>query len=733
MTVLRVAVPSPLRTLLDYLPQPSGTLPAPGTRVRVPLGRRQAVGVVFSHAETSELDESRLRPVSAALDHEPLLPPDLLDLARWAADYYQHPIGEVAAQLLPATARRARAATGRRRAALTLTAAGRAVPDEELARAPARRRALELLAAAAEATLTLTALDARGVSGAVARALVERGWATRVELAPDAETGAGAGDAAPPPLNAEQTTAAAAIDGGRPGFRTLLLDGVTGSGKTEVYFTAMRAALDAGRQVLLLVPEIGLTPQTVTRVRARFSETLAVLHSGLPDGERMEAYRAARAGRARIVLGTRSAVFAPLPDAGLLIVDEEHDESYKQQDGFRYSARDLAVKRASLLEVPVVLGSATPSLASLANARADRYRHLHLTERAGGARMPAIELVDLERRGERDGLSPPLLRAMTEALGRDEQVLVFINRRGFAPVLMCRSCGWIADCPRCDARLTVHARPAELRCHHCGTQRPHPPRCPACGDVEPLPVGVGTQRTEQALAEHFPSVPVIRIDRDTTRSARLLGDTLADVGEAGAAILVGTQMIAKGHHFPRVTLAAVLGADGAFFSADFRAGERQAQILVQVAGRAGRAERPGRVLIQTRHPGHPLLRTLLDGGYARWAELALEERRSMGLPPYGHLALLRAEAVDVAAPDAFLRAAADALAGPAATLGVQVLGPVRAPMQRRQGRQRAQLLLQAPERGGLHRLLASRMATLDGLPEGRRVRWSLDVDPFDTL
>ena len=734
MTILRVAVPSPLRTLLDYLPDASGTLPPPGTRVRVPLGRRQAVGIVFEHAVASSLDDARLRPVSAVLDAAPLLPPDLLELARWAADYYQHPIGEVAAQLLPATARRARAATGRRRAAIALTAAGRDAPEEELARAPARRRALELLAEAPEATLTLTALDARGVSGAVARALVERGWARRLELAPEATASASAeGAAAPPPLTGEQGAAAAAIDGARPGFRALLVDGITGSGKTEVYFTAMRAALDAGRQVLLLVPEIGLTPQTVARVRARFTEPLAVLHSGLPDGERMEAYRAARAGRARIVLGTRSAVFAPLPDAGLLIVDEEHDESYKQQEGFRYSARDLAVKRASLLDVPVVLGSATPSLASLANARSGRYAHLHLTERVGGARLPAIELVDVERQGERDGLSPPLLHAMTEALGRDEQVLVFINRRGFAPVLMCRACGWIADCPRCDARLTVHARPAELRCHHCGTQRPLPPRCPSCGDVEPLPVGVGTQRTEQALAEQFPDVPVIRIDRDTTRSARRLGDTLADVGQAGAAILVGTQMIAKGHHFPRVTLAAVLGADGAFFSADFRAGERQAQVLVQVAGRAGRAERPGRVLIQTRHPDHPLLRTLLSSGYAGWAELALEERRSMGLPPYGHLALLRAEAVDRAAPEAFLRAAAQVLAAAAAPLGVQVLGPVRAPMERRQGRMRAQLLLQAPDRASLHRLLAGRTATLDALPEGRRVRWSLDVDPLDTL
>ncbi|MEE4298445.1 MAG: primosomal protein N' [Pseudomonadales bacterium] len=730
MTVLRVAVPTPLRTLLDYLPAP-GAVPPPGVRVRVPLGRRDAVGVVLEHAQHSELAPGRLRAVRAVLDETALLPADLLALARWAADYYQHPIGEVVAQMLPAMARRARPATGRRAAGLELTAAGRAVDPATLLRAPIRRRALELLAAAESGRLALTALAARGVSGAVARAIVAEGWARRVELTPTAAGGDAQAPTEPPTPSTEQAAAVAAIDGGRSGFRALLLDGVTGSGKTEVYFAAMRAALDAGRQVLLLVPEIGLTPQTLGRVRRRFPEPIAVLHSGLPDGERMEAFRAARAGRARIVLGTRSAVFAPLPDAGLIVVDEEHDDSYKQQDGFRYSARDLAVKRASLLGLPVVLGSATPSLASLANVRAGRYRQLRLTQRVAGARMPPLELVDTSRHEAPDGLSTPLLRAMHEALGRDEQVLLFINRRGFAPVLMCRSCAWIAECPRCDARLTVHARPESLRCHHCGWQQALPSRCPTCGDVEPLPVGVGTQRTEQALGQHFPGVPVVRIDRDTTRSSSRLEDTFAGIQEERATILVGTQMIAKGHHFPRVTLAGVIGADGAFFSADFRAGERQAQILVQVAGRAGRAERPGRVLIQTRHPEHPLLQTLLAGGYAAWAEAALEERRALGLPPYGHLALLRAEAVDRALPERFLGAAAARLRDGAGS--VSVLGPVPALMPRRQGRERMQLLLQAGDRRSLHRLLAATMPALDALPDARRVRWSLDVDPLDTL
>ena len=731
MTILRIAAPTPLRTLLDYRAPASGA-PAIGSRVRVPLGRRSVVGVVMELAPRSELDPKRLRSVSETLDPAPLLPPDLIALARWAADYYQHPIGEVVAQVLPLRARRDKAASGRRVAATRLTDAGATADPADHARAPARQRALTALAAAPGHTLALTALAARGVSGAVVRTLIDLGLATRVSLAPGfAREDAPAPRSTAPALNEEQAHAAAAVDGGNPGFRTVLLDGVTGSGKTEVYFAAMRAALEAGRQVLVLVPEIGLTPQTLNRIRGRFDVPLAVLHSALAEGARMEGWRAAATGYARIVVGTRSAVFAALPEPGLIIVDEEHDESYKQQDGFRYSARDLAVKRASLLDVPIVLGSATPSLASLANARADRYLHACLTKRAGAARPPSIGLIDIGRHGDDDGLSPHLITAIAEHLDRDEQVLVFINRRGFAPVLMCRSCAWIAECPRCDARLTVHSRPEGLRCHHCGYQSTLPPHCPSCGDVEPLPVGVGTQRTEQALAGRFPDVPVIRIDRDTTRSISSLDETLAGIQREGAAILVGTQMLAKGHHFPRVTLAAIVGADAGFFSADFRAGERQAQILVQVAGRAGRAERPGRVLIQTRHPDHPLLQTLLTQDYGAWAALALEERHTLGLPPFGHLALLRAEATNASAPGAFLTAAAERFA--AVGYAVQILGPVPALMARRQGRQRMQLLLQARERAPLHRLLTEALPSIDGLPEARRVRWSLDVDPLDTI
>ncbi|HSG89866.1 MAG TPA: primosomal protein N' [Pseudomonadales bacterium] len=735
--IIRVAVPSPLREALDYLPAREGPLPRPGSRVLVPLGPRRLVGVVVEIATESALPRARMRPILEVLDPEPLLPPDLLALGRWAADYYQHPPGEVFSQILPVAARRLKTAR-RQDNGWRLSADGRDRDAEELGRAPARRRALAALREGPAGGMTTAALDALGIRAAVLRTLAADGWVERVRLQ---ELAAGAASAdvpaaprdAPLELGDEQARAVTTLRAALGGFGAFLLEGVTGSGKTEVYFAAMRTTLDAGRQVLMLVPEIGLTPQTLARIRARFAEPLAVLHSALADGVRLEAWQAAASGRARIIVGTRSAVFAPLPQAGLMIVDEEHDDSYKQQDGFRYSARDLAVKRARDLSIPVVLGSATPSLETLHNAFSGRYGHLRLSHRAGGARPPTHRLVDLNRHGPEEGISGPLMKAMEATLGRGEQVLVFLNRRGYAPVMMCHECHWIAECPRCDARLTVHSRPAELRCHHCGTRRPLPPTCPDCGAPEPMPVGLGTQRTEATLHARFPDTPVIRIDRDSTRSATALEATLERVAAGTSAILVGTQMITKGHHFPAVTLVAVIDADGGLFSADFRAGERLAQQMVQVAGRAGRAERPGEVIIQTRHPDHPLLQALVEQGYPAFAAATLAEREDAGFPPFGRLALIRAEAPDAQAPERFLDVAARHLRAAAGILPVQVLGPVPALMARRAGRYRAQLLLRADDRGPLHRLLAATLADLDALPEARRVRWSLDVDPQDTL
>jgi primosomal protein N' (replication factor Y) len=663
--VLRVAVPAPLFQDFDYLP-PAGIEPAqlkPGVRLQVPFGRGRRVGLLLGTAPGSALSPAKLKRVLAVLDEEPVLAPDLLDLCRWAADYYHHPLGEVLASALPA----------RLREGGTLQ--------------PARSRKAQ--AAATEPAL-------------------------------------------PPKLNDEQAGALARILESLGSFQTLLLEGITGSGKTEVYLQAISETVARGRQVLVLVPEIGLTPQFVARFRARLGARLALAHSGLADGERLNAWLAARAGEAAVVIGTRSAVFTPLPRLGLVVIDEEHDGSYKQQEGFRYSARDLAIRRAQQAGVPVLLGSATPSLESLHNAIAGRYRLLHLSRRAAAAEHPPMHLLDVRGQHLREGLSNALVAHIRRHLEAGGQALLFLNRRGFAPTLLCHSCGWIADCRRCDAHMTLHRAHNKLRCHHCGAERPPEPACPQCKSSDLLAVGQGTERVEQTLQALFPDIGLARIDRDTTRRKGALDRLLGEVHSGRARILIGTQMLAKGHDFPEVTLVGVLDADGGLFSADFRAPERMAQLITQVAGRAGRASKPGEVYIQTHQPQHPLLNQLIRSGYRAFAEAALSERREAGYPPYGHLAVLRAESVQPAAAMKFLEEAA-ALAREHMTGGVELWGPVPAPMERRAGRVRAQLLLQSATRKPLHALLRTWTPQLEGLAGARRARWSLDVDPQDLM
>jgi primosomal protein N' (replication factor Y) len=458
---------------------------------------------------------------------------------------------------------------------------------------------------------------------------------------------------------------------------------------------------------------------------------VSVLHSGLGEGERELAWQRARLGLNRVVLGTRSLVFNPVADLGLIVVDEEHDTSFKQQEGFRYSARDLAVVRARRAGCPVLLGSATPSLESLRNVQQGRYRHLELTRRAGDARPPAIDLLDVRDQPLQAGLCVPLVQELARTLEAGEQAMIFLNRRGYAPVLACYSCGWVSDCPRCDAHQTLHRASNLLWCHHCGSQRRVPPSCPECGEADLHPLGQGTEQVEDFLAGRFPDVPLIRVDRDATARKGSLDRLLARVHDSQTALLVGTQMLAKGHHFPRVTLVGVLDADGGLFSADFRATERMAQLLMQVAGRAGRGERPGKVLIQTRYPEHPLLQTLVREGYDAFAQAALRERAEAHYPPFAHQALLRAEANRPGPPDDFLEQVA-AWLRQLPDLQVELWGPVPAPMARRVGRHRAHLLLQADRRAQLHPVLSALQHHLAQWKGARKVRWSLDVDPVDT-
>ncbi len=728
--ILQVALDTPLRRVFDYRPPddaPAGACAAlrPGVRVEVPFGRRHLIGILVGVAAESAVPEARLRRARAILDQEPVFDAVTFELLRWAADYYHHPVGEVFAAALPA-ALRAGQASAARIEAWSVTPAGRAE-----AAAPSNRRGPQL-----RALLAWLADPLRGAGeelpAAFRRAqldtLAQRGWIESRAYQPPPAPPAAAREAGPV-LSDAQAQVVQRIVASLARFEVHLLYGVTGSGKTEVYLRCIAAAIGAGGQALVLVPEIALTPQLVARFTERFGDAVEVLHSGRGTLERRDAWRAAHAGTAPIVIGTRSAVFTSLPRLALVVVDEEHDASYKQHEGFRYSARDLAVLRAQRAGVPIVLGSATPSLESMENAAQGRYNRLLLPQRAGAGQAPRMTLVDLTRHACEQGLSQPVLQSIGRHLGQGGQVIVFLNRRGYAPTLFCRACGWVAPCAHCDARMTLHRRRAELRCHHCGARSAVPESCAACRS--PLaPVGQGTERVEETLARIFPDSPLVRLDRDTTAARGGLDAVLEQVHSGAARILVGTQMLTKGHHFPDVSLVVILDADQGLFATDYRATERLAQTIIQVSGRAGRAARPGEVLIQTAFPAHPLLQRLISSGYDGFAAGALDERRDAGWPPFARLALLRAEARDTARLEAFLQGAARE--GSACAEGdVRILGPASALLARRADHYRAHLLVESAERGPLQRFLSRWIPRIEaaGVPSG--MRWSLDVDPIE--
>ena len=661
--ILRVAVPSPLRFTLDYLlpkKHKSATI-KPGTRVLVPFGKQEIIGVILEITTESNLELTKLKSVLAILDDKPLLPKSILDLIAWTSNYYHHPVGDVINNALPSLLREK-------------TNKKKYVYDQQESK---------------------------------------KALSTRTQVIQ---------------LNAQQKQAIVTITKHLNKFQSFLLDGVTGSGKTEVYLRVIAEIIAANTQAIVLVPEINLTPQTIARFAEYFPDPIAVFHSRLTPKERLLSWLMAKDGVAPIIIGTRSAIFTPLKKPGIIIIDEEHDLSFKQQSGLRYSARNLAIIRGKLENIPVVLGSATPSLESIYNVKNQRYIGLTLPERAGNAIHPTFHLVDMRKQKIKNGIAETLLSSIKKHLANNGQILIFLNRRGFAPILICHHCGWVAGCKDCDARLTLHQKKHHLRCHHCGIVEKIPLKCPKCDSEKLLSLGAGTERIETTLQELLPEVKLIRIDRDTTQRKNSLTEMLENIHSQEYQILIGTQMLAKGHHFPDVTMVAVLNVDQGLFSTDFRASEYLAQLIMQVAGRAGRAEKPGEVYLQTHNPQHPLLLNLINGGYISFVNNCLEERQTAQLPPYSYLALLHAESKEQETSLKFLTALRSK-AEQSLTPAVRIFGPIPAIMERKAGYFRVQLLFQNKNRKKLQQSLDTLINIIGEMKPKSNLRWFLDVDP----
>ena len=717
--ILQVALAVPLPTLFDYLALPGVPEVREGTRVVVPFGKKKRVGIVVARSDQSEISAERLLNILEVLDcADPVLDDKLIELLRWCWKYYKHAPGDVIISALPPALRTMKGTIPEPPLQYRLTRSGRERVDQPAGRAHVQHGMLSALAAGPLAGDALSEIGSQWRK--TLAVLIGQAW-VQAEPAPRPQPAISPG----PVLVPDQQSAVDSILDNLGQFGGHLLDGVTGSGKTEVYMRLLEQVLSEGNQALILVPEIGLTPQLLRRFRNRLGLEPAVIHSGLSAGERLEAWAAARSGRAALVIGTRSALFTPMPRLGLIILDEEHDASFKQQDGFRYSARDVAVKRASELDIPIVLGSATPSLESLSNAASAKYTWHRLRERATQAPLPAWRVLDLRQQSTLHGLSKIALDAIGETLAKGEQVMVFLNRRGYAPVLMCQQCGWHGSCERCDANLTWHRSIGRLCCHHCGSKRPAPQLCPDCRADALVGAGEGTQQLEESLGKHFPEFPVLRFDRDRISRKGVMDQQLEQVRLGEPCLLVGTQMLAKGHHFPGVTLVVIVNIDQALYSADYRALERMGQMIQQVAGRAGRMEKAGTVILQTLYPDHAALGLLLNEGYESYARWLLQERQLAGLPPAGYQALLRAEAHDRSAAERFLEEAAQ-MFPPGES---RAYGPMPAIMERIGGRSRMYLVVQGASRSALHRQVDRWLPGLRKLPSGRKVRWAIDIDP----
>ncbi len=734
---INVAIAFPKRQTFDYLVPAHLPMPQIGCRVRVPFGKRECIGFVVDHGQKSHIAPEKIKSIHTILDQEAILPESVWFLIHWTAEYYHHPIGDTLFTALPNDLNKGKPCILEKNILWKITEKGLKEKDTLPKRAVKLRRVMTVLETYPQG-LEERQLKVQEISLSQLNNLKSKEWVIDFEednshCSDDKTHDIGTSIV----LNKEQEDVIHRVQKHLTEFYPCVLFGITGSGKTEVYLQLIRQVIQKNKQALVLIPEIGLSPQTLSRFEKQFPGKVGLLHSQLTDRERLQTWLKAKEGVLQLIIGTRSAIFTPFKQLGIIIVDEEQDLSYKQQDGLRYSSRDLSVIRAQKDNIPVILGSATPSLETLNNVAKGRYHQFILNHRAIAERPPNIHLLDCKSQPMESGLSHPLIHKIKQHLENNHQVLVFINRRGFSPILMCHQCSQVVECQSCDIPFTLHQSPSTgekyLQCHRCGKTSSYPKACQSCGSSEFIAIGQGTERVEQTLKQLFPEYAIQRIDRDTTRKKQAMQQYVEEAKSGQTKLLVGTQMLAKGHHFPNLTLVAILDIDGALFSSDFRAIEKTAQLVIQVAGRAGRSEHAGEVIIQTHHPQHPLLQQLCEHDYARLAEPLLDERNAANLPPFYHMCILHAESIDKVAAKDFLQKIKKYILNINSASQFDLLGPIAAPISRSKSRYRYQLILNSVSRKNLQGVLIQTVHYIETELTTSKIRWSLDKDPLDLL
>jgi len=728
-----VLVPIPLLEKFSYLPPKNSKYPIKqGSRVLIPFGNRTLVGVIWGKRLQGSTDKRKYKRIKEVLDAVPLLSSNSMNLAEWSSRYYHYPLGEIITYFFPPSLRKGNEASFRQSKYIEITSKGEFINEDLLSNAPVQRKLITILKEKKE--ISLKSLTAFEIGPSAVSGLEDKGYIRRFsrELSPYKKLESKQ-QSKPHKLNEQQSLAVAAINKGQNKNATFLIDGITGSGKTEVYLQAVQEIVAQGKQALILIPEIGLAPQAEERFRDYFGDRVMSFHSAKNDREKVDAWLGASKGLIDVIIGTRSSVFLPMKDLGIIVVDEEHDLSFKQMDKFRYSARDMALYRAKLEKVPVVLASATPSLETLKNVDEGKYELLKLSQRATGAKLPSFSAIDLRGKVLNEGISSDLIELTESELTQGNQVLIFLNRRGYASSLICKTCGWISNCDRCDALMTVHKNPLKLHCHHCESQKNYPEQCVSCGSDDFLTYGYGTERIEEFLRKSFPEYKILRIDSDSTRKKDSMDNYLHEIKKGEPMILLGTQLLAKGHHFPNVTLVGILDADSGLFSADFRGSERVAQLMTQVSGRAGRDKKPGRVVLQSYCPDHPQIEEIISGSYEKFAKKLLEDRKTSKVPPFAFQAKLYAESPKSLVSRDFIRGLLKKTSlSENLRKDIRMVGPLPALMEKKSGVYRWELSIFSKSRSNLHKSLDILQSKLYDPKTTKQVRWSIDVDPLSS-